>query len=156
MDLKVPKLKFWRDRHTWARSNPKGNWGWGGEGGIPTDKISTMIRKDISRRTRSFSQNSDHFARTNTYKQMRGRDFSGGRPGHLNAITHPPPRGVLGAAAPRMAAKLKFLKRFEVLENDCIFQKYQHFSCQRNRLFSKKKFEIWNRFYKNFLNFFRK
>ena len=62
--------------HTWARSNPKG---WsevgGGEGGYPADKISTMIRKDVTRGTRKFSQNSDHFAWTNTYMQMRGRDF---------------------------------------------------------------------------------
>ena len=36
-----------------------------------------MIRKDVSRGTRKFSQNSDHFAWTNKYAQMRGRDFFG-------------------------------------------------------------------------------
>ena len=52
----------------------------GEEGGYPADKISTMIRKDVSRGTRKFSQNSDHFAWTNTYTQMRGRDVSGRTP----------------------------------------------------------------------------
>ena len=45
--------------HTWARSNPKGGSEFGGgEGGYPADKISTMIRKDVSRGIRKFSQNS--------------------------------------------------------------------------------------------------
>ena len=35
-----------------------------------------MNRKDVSRGIRKFSQNVDHFAWTNTYTQMRGRDFS--------------------------------------------------------------------------------
>ena len=36
--------------------------------------------KDVSRGIRKFSQNADHFAWTNTYTQMRGRDFSGRTP----------------------------------------------------------------------------
>ena len=39
--------------HTWARSNPKGGSEVGGEGGYPADKISSMIRKDVSRGTRN-------------------------------------------------------------------------------------------------------
>ena len=34
--------------------------------------------------------------------------------------------------------KFKFLKRLEALENDSIFQKYQHFSCQKNPIFLRK------------------
>ena len=37
-----------------------------------------------------------------------------------------------------MVAKFTFFERYEVLENDSIFQKYQHFSCQKNRLFLRK------------------
>ena len=58
------------------------------------------------------------------YWKCRGvaRIFSGELAGHLKAITRPP-QGVRGAKAPRMVAKFPFLKRFEVLENESIFQK---------------------------------
>ena len=84
---------------------------------------------------------SHHFACTNTYTQMRGTDFSGRKPGPLKGYPALPPQWVLGAVAPptRMVAKLKILKRFEILENDSIFQKYQDFSCQKNRLFLRNR-----------------
>ena len=40
---------------------------------------------------------------------------------------HAPPAGGPGAKAPRTVAKFHFFKRFKVLENESIFQKYQHF-----------------------------
>ena len=45
------------------------------------------------------------------------------------------PSGGPGAAASRMVTKFKILKRFEVLENESIFQKYEHFSGRTIRLF---------------------
>ena len=46
---------------------------------------------------------------------------------------HPPPHaGGPGSSSPRMVAKLIILKRFQVLENKSIFQKYHHFSCPKN------------------------
>ena len=49
-------------------------------------------------------------------------------------------------------AKFHFLKRFKLLENESIIQKYQHFSCPKNPIFIKKlrKIEL---FYKNFCIF---
>ena len=40
--------------------------------------------------------------------------------------------------APLTVAKFHFLKRFKVLENDSLFQKYQHFSRQKNPFFLRK------------------
>ena len=63
---------------------------------------------------------------------------------------HAPDAGGPGAKAPRMVAKFNILKRFKVLENESIFQKYHHFSCPKKSIFSKKNFETLNIFYKIF------
>ena len=71
--------------------------------------------------------------------QWRRRDFfSGGGvlPGHLKAISRP--AGGPGAAALRTVAKFHFLKRFKVLENESIFQKYQHFILPKHPFFLRK------------------
>ena len=49
----------------------------------------------------------------------------GGRRGHLKAITRTPAR--VWGRQPRMVTKLKIIKQLKVLENESIFQKYQHF-----------------------------
>ena len=63
--------------------------------------------------------------------------FRGELPGHLKAIT-PPPLGGSGDGRPPMITKFKILKWFKVLENESIFQKYQHFSCPKNQFFLRK------------------
>ena len=86
----------------------------------------------------------------------------GERPCHLMAITPPPRRGSSGQAPPRTVAMFHFLKRFKVLENESIFQKWQHFSTKKihffllklsndgtdftriSEVFSKNYFEIFN------------
>ena len=50
----------------------------------------------------------------------------GGTPRPLKGYHAPPVVLGGGAAAPRMV-KFKILKQFKVLENESIFQKYQHF-----------------------------
>ena len=55
---------------------------------------------------------------------------------------HAPPAGGLGAKVPRTVAKFHILKRFKVFDNQSIF--------------SKKKFENLNTFYKNFWVYFEK
>ena len=57
-----------------------------------------------------------------------------------------------GCECPRMVAKFKIIKRFKVLENESIFQKYQHFSCPKNPFFLRKLSKNWT-FYKDFLIF---
>ena len=72
--------------------------------------------------------------------QWRRQDFFlgvGGKPRPLKGY-HAPPAGGPGAKALRMVAKFPFLKRFEVLENESIFQKYQHFSWPKNSFFLRK------------------
>ena len=68
----------------------------------------------------------------------------GERPGHLEAIT-PIPAGGLGGRRPREVSEVSFLKRCKVLENESIFQKYQHFPLTKNPFFK----EI-SKFHKNF------
>ena len=60
--------------------------------------------------------------------------------------SHPPPAGGPGAAAPRAVAKFHILKLFKVLENESIFQNYQHFFLVTKSIFSKKNFENWTYF----------
>ena len=71
-------------------------------------------------------------------------------PWPLKGYPAPSPAGCPGGGSPRMVAKFTFFERYEVLENESIFQKYQHFSCQKNRLFLRKKFEMFHIFYKGF------
>ena len=59
-----------------------------------------------------------------------------------------PPQGVRGPQPP-MVTKFKNLKRFEVVENESIFQKYLHFCCPKNPFF-RKNFEKWTYFTKLF------
>ena len=54
-----------------------------------------------------------------------------------------------GAKAPRTVVKFHFLKRFKVLENDSIFQKYNIFLARKS-IFSKEKFLKSDIFHKNF------
>ena len=61
----------------------------------------------------------------------------GGTPRPLKGY-HAPPAGGPGAKAPRTVAKFHFFKRCKVLENESSFQKYQHFSCQKNLFFLRK------------------
>ena len=74
--------------------------------------------------------------------QWRRQHFFGG--GTLRPLKgyHTPPQGGRegGEAAHLTAAKFHFLKRCKVLEKESIFQKYQHFACQKS-IFSKKNFE---------------
>ena len=67
--------------------------------------------------------------------QWRRLDFfEGGTPRPIKGYHAPPAEGP-GAKAPRTVAKFHFLKRFKVLKNESIFQKYQHFSCPKNPFF---------------------
>ena len=52
------------------------------------------------------------------------RNFSGGTPSPLKGYQE---QDVRGAKATWTVAKFDFIKRFIVLENEFIFQKYQHF-----------------------------
>ena len=74
--------------------------------------------------------------------------FSGaGTPGHVKAITRPP-QGLPGegAKAPWTVAKFHISKRCKVLENESIFQKYQHLFLAKSYIFSKNNFENWTYF----------
>ena len=108
--------------HTWAPSTPlRGKELGGWEVADPANKISTLIRKDVSRGTRKFSQNSANFACVIRIRICVAGIFSGKRPSQLKGYPGPP-QGV-GGCSPTDVGKLKILKRFEVLENDSIFQK---------------------------------
>ena len=95
----------------------------------------------------------------NVYQdQWRREDFSsgGGTLGHQKAITRPP-QGVRGGGeGPRTVAKFKNLKRFKVLENESIFQKFQHFSCPKNPIFFYESFRKIEQILQKFRNFFEK
>ena len=45
----------------------------------------------------------------------------GGRPGHLKAITRPPPAGGPGGEGPPDGSEVSFIKRCKVLENESSF-----------------------------------
>ena len=60
-----------------------------------------------------------------------------------------------GAKVPRPLVKFYFSKRFKVLENESIFQKYQHFFLPENRFFPKKNSKIGH-ISQEFLSFFGK
>ena len=75
---------------------------------------------------------------------FRGR---GERVSHLKS-TMRTLRGSEGEG-PRTIARFQFLKRFKVLENESIFQKYQHFSCPKSP-FYKNNFDKLNIHYRNF------
>ena len=66
--------------------------------------------------------------------------FAGGRPGHLKATTRPQ-QGIRGGGA--RITKFKFLKRSQALENESIFQKYQHFCWPKNPFFYAEKLNIF-------------
>ena len=63
----------------------------------------------------------------------------------LKGYHAPPPAGGPGGEGPRTVAKFHFFKRCKVLQNEFIFQKWQHFSSPKS-IFSKKKFEKLNIF----------
>ena len=70
----------------------------------------------------------------------RLQDFgSGGDQGET--ARKAPTQVVRGAKAPRTVVKFHFKKRFKVLENESIFQKYPHFFLPENPFFPKKKFQ---------------
>ena len=81
--------------------------------------------------------------------QWRWQDFGSGEHMATKRISRAPQRD-RGGGAPPMVMKFKIFKRFKVSENESIFQKYQHFSCQKNPFFSKKNFKILNIFCKHF------
>ena len=62
---------------------------------------------------------------------------------------HAPPQWSGAAPPTHDGSEVSFLKGFEVLENESIFQKYQHFSCPKNTFF-KKNFEQLDIFNKIF------
>ena len=63
-------------------------------------------------------------------KSINSEKFSGKRSGPLKDYQAHTAGGP-GGEGPRTVAKFHFLKRFKVLENESIFQKEQHFSCQK-------------------------
>ena len=67
--------------------------------------------------------------------------FRGGRHYQLKPITRPP-HGVRGAKVTRSVAKFHFSKRFKLLKNEAICQKYQYFSCPKH-LFLRKYSKTW-------------
>ena len=71
--------------------------------------------------------------------QWRREDFGSGGGEHLatKRLSRAHRRGS-GGEGPRTVAKVKLLKRFKVLENESIFQKYQHFSCPKTQFFQRK------------------
>ena len=71
--------------------------------------------------------------------QWRHQDFfrEGGMPRPLKGY-HAPPAGGPETAAPGWLAKCYCLKRFKEIENESIFQKYQHFSFPKNQFFLRK------------------
>ena len=78
----------------------------------------------------------------------RKEDFGSGAGEHLatKRLSRPPPAGGPEGEGPRTIAKFKLLKRFKVLENESIFQKYQHFLAEKQSVFCTKTFEKWNSF----------
>ena len=62
---------------------------------------------------------------------------------------HAAPAVIGWTPAPRMEAKFHFFKRFKVLENESIFQKYPDYSCPQIN-FYKKNLEKLNKFNKDF------
>ena len=63
------------------------------------------------------------------------------RGGHLatkRLARAPPPLRGSGGEGPRTVAKFKPLKQVKELENESIFQKYQHFSCPKNQFLQRK------------------
>ena len=87
------------------------------------------------------------FSQFNVYKVLMAspmravllhrRFFGGGRPGHLKALTLPPPAGGFEVATFHFGSEVSFLKRFKVLENESIFQKITIFLAKKS-IFSKK------------------
>ena len=63
-----------------------------------------------------------------------------------------PPAGGPGGKGPRTVAEFIILERFKVLENESIFQKYQHFSYQKNPFFNEN-FRLIKQILQKFLHF---
>ena len=80
------------------------------------------------------------------FRRVGGREFP--PVPRVRVCGAPPPQGVRGVGSPQMVAKFKFFKRFQVLENDSIFQKYQDFTCQKKGIFGKvcKFYQILQKF----------
>ena len=87
----------------------------------------------VGRRNHNYKQNCSLKSIMYRY-HWRRRDFFGAKLRPLKGY-HAPQQGVQGAAAPRMVTKFKILKRFKVLENESIFQEFQHFSSPKNQFF---------------------
>ena len=66
---------------------------------------------------------------------------------------HAPPWGSAGGS-PWIVTNLQLLKRFKVLKNESIFQKYQHFFCSKIPFLYEKSQKIEHILHK-FLNFYK-
>ena len=84
------------------------------------------------------------------------RIFRWGAPRPLKGYHVPPlPAGGEGSGTqPTDDSEVSFLKRFKVLENELIFQKYQHLSWPKNRFYDE--FRKTEYILHVFLNIFRK
>ena len=67
-----------------------------------------------------------HYLSPEPHLQWRRQDFFGGTPRLLYEY-QPPTAWSPGASAPGMETKFKIFKRFKVLENESIFQKFECF-----------------------------
>ena len=100
-----------------------------------------------------YSSLSKRYRKQHLASGVAGIFFEGERPGHLKAIRPPPPpQGVRGGNPPD-GREVSFFKTIQSIRKWIHFSKISTFFLSEKSIFSKKNFEKWNIFCKNFRTF---